>query len=240
MPDPFNGRIHHFFSDLEKNFFYYLCWNKNVIDIREQFPLDSRETEKIAESLGYRHPVNQDGSSYVMTTDFLVSYKDPKTDEELLFARCVKRADEIGAAKKRMVEKLQIEYEYWRNKGIDWKVVTEMSFSKEESHNAEEFLKRYNDFSPGEFESVKENLLHLLLEGDKRRTIADICRALDSSYHLSTGKSLGLFYYMVSHREVAVYIDSPFSPSKKVEEVVDMDTMQRAQERRAERHELTN
>ena len=36
------GRVHHFLSDLETKYFYYLEWQDDVIDIREQFPLIDR------------------------------------------------------------------------------------------------------------------------------------------------------------------------------------------------------
>ena len=38
------GRIQHFFSDLERDYFYLLDWTREVIDIREQFPLNREKT----------------------------------------------------------------------------------------------------------------------------------------------------------------------------------------------------
>ena len=37
-----DGRIHHFFSDLERDFYYMLLWKDNIKEIREQFPLTER------------------------------------------------------------------------------------------------------------------------------------------------------------------------------------------------------
>jgi hypothetical protein len=51
------GRLHHFLSDIERNAFLLYDWAENVVDIREQFPLDRGETRAIAEAMGGRHPV---------------------------------------------------------------------------------------------------------------------------------------------------------------------------------------
>ena len=47
-----DARIHHFMSDLERDYYYWLLWNDHVVDIKEQYPLSLDETRKIAEELG--------------------------------------------------------------------------------------------------------------------------------------------------------------------------------------------
>ena len=47
-----DGRIRHFFSDLERDFYYMLLWKDNIKEIREQFPLDREITQKIADRAG--------------------------------------------------------------------------------------------------------------------------------------------------------------------------------------------
>ena len=66
IPDIHTGRIHHFHSDMEARYYFILLWDPGVIDVREQFPLETEVTEAIAQRLGYRHPKCHDGSSYVM------------------------------------------------------------------------------------------------------------------------------------------------------------------------------
>ena len=51
------GREHQLFSDVEWGLFLLLEWARNVIDIREQFPLDRELTLEIAAMLRIRHPV---------------------------------------------------------------------------------------------------------------------------------------------------------------------------------------
>lgn len=57
----------------ENKFYYLLRWDDNVLDIREQFPLNLKDTLKISEDLHVRHPKNK---STRMTSDFLVDYTD--------------------------------------------------------------------------------------------------------------------------------------------------------------------
>ena len=52
------GRIHHLLSDHEWRLFLHLEWCDEVLDIREQFPLDRAATARITESLGLRHPMD--------------------------------------------------------------------------------------------------------------------------------------------------------------------------------------
>lgn len=66
------------FSDLERNYFYYLDFADNVVDIREQFPLlPINETIIIAKELGIEHPRDPvTKEPIVMTTDFLITFKE--------------------------------------------------------------------------------------------------------------------------------------------------------------------
>lgn len=45
-------RIHHLLSDLEAAVFVLLDWNQDVLDIREQFPLERETTLDIAKDIG--------------------------------------------------------------------------------------------------------------------------------------------------------------------------------------------
>jgi hypothetical protein len=67
-------REHHFLSDVEWNLFLLLEHSQDIVDIREQFPLDRDLTVEISASLGIRHPCYP-GTHVptVMTTDFLVT-----------------------------------------------------------------------------------------------------------------------------------------------------------------------
>lgn len=53
------GRLHHLMSDNEKRYFFLLEWADNVVDIREQYPLDREKTADIAHRKHINHPVDQ-------------------------------------------------------------------------------------------------------------------------------------------------------------------------------------
>ena len=122
------NRIHHFLSNLEKSFFYLWEWDEDILDIREQYPLYRIDTLKIAEQKNIRHPSDPKNQvPIVMTTDFLLTIKFG--NEQKLFARAVKPSNELE--KKRTIEKLELEREYWTQKGIDWAIVTEKEIPQE-------------------------------------------------------------------------------------------------------------
>ena len=113
------GRTHHFMSSGETDYFYLLDWSDEVLDIREQYPLQDIEAAiAIAADKGIRYPKDPvSGFPYVLTSDFLITTKTG------VKARTVKRSAELH--NRRTLEKLEIERQYWQHAGIDWKLVTE-------------------------------------------------------------------------------------------------------------------
>jgi len=107
------GRIHHFLSRNELNYFYLLEWSDKVLDIREQYPLlDVTFAADIARRAGISYPRdNVSGFPYVLTCDFMV------TTQEGLRARTIKCTTDLRNP--RTVEKLEIERRYWAYQGVD-------------------------------------------------------------------------------------------------------------------------
>lgn len=110
------GRVHHLLSTLEKLVFLKLDAMPEVLDIREQFPLPLSETVRIADSFGVKHG-QYEGELMVMTSDFLVDLAD---DRQVVIS--VKPRKNLN---RRVVQKFQIEWEYWREQGIGFFVMTE-------------------------------------------------------------------------------------------------------------------
>lgn len=71
------GRQVHLLSQNEVRWYYILRWNDDVLDIREQFPLELEKTLDIAEAMGVKHP--KDRHTH-MTTDMLVTYRNEKNE----------------------------------------------------------------------------------------------------------------------------------------------------------------
>jgi hypothetical protein len=117
------GRQHELLSDLERDYFYIVEYSKNVIDIREQYPLlPENQTELISNELGIKHPVDPKTKiPIVMTTDFLLTVK--LDGKNVLLARTIKSKEDL--MNERQIEKFEIEKRYWELQDVDWGVVTE-------------------------------------------------------------------------------------------------------------------
>lgn len=97
--------------DLERNYFYLAEYSDFVVDIKEQFPFFSlEETIVIADELGIEHSTDpKNGEWNVMTTDFLLTLDKVQGLFEVV--RTIKMKDEL--LKERVLEKFEIEKEYW-------------------------------------------------------------------------------------------------------------------------------
>lgn len=121
-------RAHHLLSNAEYHYHVILEHERSIIDIREQFPLfPASETHAIASGLGIRPPMYPGTNvPLVLTTDFLITEIDISGKERLV-ARTMKYAKEIEEASEkeqnRLIEKLEIERQYWARRSVEWKLV---------------------------------------------------------------------------------------------------------------------
>ncbi|MGA3951971.1 TnsA endonuclease N-terminal domain-containing protein [Ralstonia nicotianae] len=133
------GRHHHLLSDNELHFFLYSDFAEEVVDIREQFPLfPQEETLRLAEELGIVHPRYRGTSTpIVVTTDFLLTVR--RRDGEVEHrAYSIKSSSELQDRKrKRVLEKLQLERQYWLARNISWRLITEREFNRVRLTNLE-------------------------------------------------------------------------------------------------------
>lgn len=217
------GRVHYFFSDIEADFFFILEWNSNVLDIREQFPLPTIETEQIAAKLGVAHPKCKDGSSYVMTTDFLITYQDPISRKIKYIARSVKPLS--GLSEKRTLQKLQIEQQYWKSQDINWKCVTENSFSRQKAKNIRKVLALYNKFEMDERTEIIALALMKRILVSENQQLQNVCDQINIENSLEQGEALSLFYYLVANRYIVVDFERKIWTAILVKELIDLDIL---------------
>jgi hypothetical protein len=168
-------RVHQLFSDGEFRAFVLFEWDDRVIDIREQYPLDRDDTYRIAHHLGYRHPLTVDGMPNVMTTDFLLTLVDGRE-----IARAYKPANKL--AHRRVAERLRIESEYWRERGIHWGVTTEEDINRTEFDHINTVRPFYDltgvcEPYPGALAELCEQILNVYAEVTDRN-IQQICKIL--------------------------------------------------------------
>lgn len=116
------GRVHHFLSQGELDYFYILDWSDLVLDIRERYPLTLETTQDIAERLGINYPIDsKTKEAVVMISDFLIDVQVNHHVE--LRARAIRSMNELSS--KRNIERLEIERTYWKEQGADWGIVVE-------------------------------------------------------------------------------------------------------------------
>ena len=145
-PDWKTGRSISCLSQTERYVFVKLRWNDDVLEIREQFPLlPLSKTTEIAKRLGVR-PMNNGRS--VMTTDFLVFFKDGTRKAVNV------KASENDYKDKRNMESARIEQVYWQETyGIELTYATRSSLNMTEVLNIMDVVtcydisKVFDDFS---------------------------------------------------------------------------------------------
>jgi hypothetical protein len=137
-------RIHHLLSDLERAYLLVCEFSEDIVDIREQYPLLPMEsTQAIAQAIGVRYPKYKSTTiPLVMTTDFLLTVKQPNGDFKSV-ARTIKYQQDLeGKDSVRTLEKLEVERRFWMSQGVDWGIVTEEMFTPDLIKNLGQ-LRRY-------------------------------------------------------------------------------------------------
>lgn len=115
LPGALHDRVMHLMSDLERNAVVFFERQPQVVDIREQFPLDREVTRAIAKAMGVRHPADpQTGVDIVMTTDLVVSYV---TTSGRMATRPLSVKESSDLLKQRTQQKQEIERRFWRRYG---------------------------------------------------------------------------------------------------------------------------
>lgn len=197
------NRIHHFLSDLERDYFYLLDWAGDVVDIREQYPLDREKTVQIADQLQIMHPKDSSTQTpIVSTTDFLITIRRDK--KMLHFARTIKPCEELND--KRVIAKLEIERQYWTSAGVDWGIVTERDLPKEICRNIGWIHSSYF-IDEGE-EIDLAIILYDYIHG-KDTLLLDALKSFDELYACEQGTALSLFRYLVAHKYIGIAMDKP-------------------------------
>ncbi|WP_339181675.1 TnsA endonuclease N-terminal domain-containing protein [Oceanobacillus sp. FSL W7-1293] len=197
-------REHHLLSDLEYNYFCLLDWSDNVIDIREQFPINREITTKIAEDMNITHPIESTTQTpIVMTTDFLITLRyDSKVK---YIARTIKPEKELNSSG--VIEKFEIERAYWENQDVDWAIVTEKDLPKTIIENIKWLRSSYilADTTDSSFISI---LVERLKTGNG--TILNALKEFDEHYHLEKGTALALYRHSIAKKLVKLDMTQKF------------------------------
>lgn len=217
IPNWKNGRLHHLFSDFEERIFYLYSWSDKIVDIREQFPLlPIEETIDIARNLGIRHPeIQKTSCPVVFTTDFLLTV--PDTTGKIYIARTAKHLSELSNP--RVVEKLEIERQYWTARNVDWAVVTEKDLPKTAFHNIKLFYQYYsvNSLSPLNVSEIKNTSTWITKQVlDANQSLRNVAKEADTFFGFEGGKSINIALHLIARKSWEIEINKPFRPSEKL------------------------
>lgn len=207
------NRVHHFLSRLELKFFYTLEWRTDVMDIREQFPLNLDETLAIADQLGVRHPRDPKTKDYVvMTSDFVITVRKGFVSEEQI--RTVKYKKDLENA--RVKEKLEIERIYWQIiRELSWEIVTEEHIDANVAGNVE-WVHGHRDvaclvpLTAEDITRVEALLTPRVVQG--RFCLRDLTNECDARLGLAPGSSLGVVRYLLANRRWEVDMRTRIMP----------------------------
>lgn len=222
---PNSKRVHHFFSDLERDFFFHLLWDDSIIDIREQFPLrPAEETVEIAKKLGYKPPKPyKSGCAFIMSTDMLVTVKD--SNKENLIAYTIKYKKELE--KVRILEKLAIEETYWGYRDVPFEIITENKFNRTAARNIS-MLFSHAIIEPEISKEVVDHIYDELVDGifcykGKGKKINNICKDIDVRNGYEKGLSLRFFYYYAALKDIPVKIEDLIVGTCIIDDVVNYE-----------------
>lgn len=149
-----------------------------------------------------------------MTTDFLLTVRKAIGDEE--HALAVKPAEDL--ARRRTLEKLEIERQYWTGRKIAWGIVTDREIRMDLVRNLE-WIGPYRDPSAltpltptqiGRIRAAIEN--HL----DSGKALSHIGLNVDDLLGLPSGTSLSVVRYLLANREWITDLSVPIDPSQPI------------------------
>jgi hypothetical protein len=204
-------REHHLLSNIEFNLFLCLEWSRDIVDIREQFPLDRELTRAIAESLGIRHP-HYPGTHVptVMTVDFLVTRMSH--GREILEAFNAKTEDE--AEDELSLQKLEIQHEACALLNIKHHIVFDTSIPKQTTVNigwVRDALPKPNEQElwPGYFEELANRMEVELGANLPDTTLQAYCANFDSRFGASQGVGLRVARMLIHKRILKTDMECP-------------------------------
>ncbi len=198
------GRVHHFMSTNEKNYFYLLEWADDVLDIREQYPLmDVELAVDLAGKTGIRYPRDSvSGFPYVLTCDFMI------TSTHGFKARTIKLSSDLQ--NRRTLEKLEIERRYWDSVGIDWRIVTEHEIPVRKAKNIE-WLHTAHPLSDEIKNLVSNEDILIRLRNVCSRSdysLYDLAAWVDHTYGFLDGAGLQAIRYLIWAKQLPCALES--------------------------------
>lgn len=208
---PKTGREHHLLSNVEYHLFLLLEWSDDVVDIREQFPLDRDLTQEIAASLGIAHSY-YDGTHVpiIMTVDFLVTRLH--RGKRIFEAFDAKVASDVEDA--RTLEKLEITRYYCENAQIPYRLVFDTTIPQPEVTNidlirASALKPHEREPYPGFYEHHKQVMASQLERHRPTGSLTEFCNYYDRNHGIPAGEGLRIAKQLMYDRTLLVDLANP-------------------------------
>lgn len=213
---PIQNRPVHLLSDGELRAYTILVAQPQTAEVWEQYALDIDVTLKIAERLEILHPRDyKTGEARVMTTDFVVLNKVGSALPRIAYT--FKYSNQVYAEVGRPVrcpkawrtwQKFEIENEYWRRLGVEYRLITEKDATKERFWNLEfcaahRDLKVSNERLISFIETIKE-------QWNRARLIPlkQLCLLTGEAMGIPTSEAVKLFKYATYNQYLDISHDN--------------------------------
>lgn len=204
------GRVHHLLSDVEWHFFLMLQWSTDIIDIREQFPLDREITRDVAMSLGIAHPCYPGTHTpTVMTVDFLVTRI--RNSVKVLEAYDIKRTE--AAEDIRTLDKLEISRETCSLLGTAHHLIYHSMLPLKKIKNIEwilggQYVEGEKEPYTGYIEEHCSRLLAAMTTATKKSILSVFCSQYDERCGLQSGSALRFARMLMHERALIAPLES--------------------------------
>lgn len=208
---PLTGREHHLLSDIETSVFFVFHWNDDVLDLREQFPLDRAETRRLAAELGVPHPKDRHtGVDIVMTLDLLVDLRTAASP--LCMPVSCKSFEDLEDM--RTLEKLEIERLYCRMRWGEWHLMTDRDYSEEYVKNLRWVhemcsLENFEAPHPQYWTDCCDSVLQTL-RSSPSKSLRGALDAAEANRRLRPGDALPAFRHLLATKKISMDLMVPF------------------------------
>lgn len=205
-------RVHHLFSRNEEKYFLWLEWRKDVIDIREQYPLlPIEETIEIAMSLGVKHIRDRAGNLVPFTDDFVITFSTPNGPVNKV--RAIKPAAELNSDK--VWAKFAVHQANWERRGVDWGVVPDTSVPTVMADNVR-IIRNSRDI-PACGQPLAAHIgrqLTCLIDRHPVVPIRHLTADCDKKFGCAPGTSLAVLWHLIAKRQLEVNMSVPLDTNR--------------------------
>jgi hypothetical protein len=204
-------RHHQLLSDGEYDAFVMLEWARNVVDIREQYPLDREISLEIAKELGIKHQYYPGTHiPLVLTVDLLVTKMCGA--EETLEAFSVKVAADLE--NRTVIERLEVERATCQALSVPYHLLVKEHLPKTKLKNLgwirsaqldEDRTELYEGFYEEQKALMVQDIAAVRYDG----SLVDYCTNYDRRYSVESGTGLRVARMLMSQRTLSMDLNNP-------------------------------